>query len=118
MALISYTETLVALDIKYEDEEHGIMGDFFVNHPELGSVIQTQIIALDAEYSASVRKRRVEQEQCIARLGLDNLDGIASVFARVQKEIDNLRGRHHSSCLLYTSTSPRDPKTSRMPSSA
>ena len=25
---------------------------------------------------------------------------------------------HHHSCLLYTSPSPRDPKTSRMPSSA
>ena len=27
-------------------------------------------------------------------------------------------GRAHPSCLLYTSPSPRDPKTSRMPSSA
>ena len=29
-----------------------------------------------------------------------------------------MRGKMNDSCLLYTSPSPRDPKTSRMPSSA
>ena len=28
------------------------------------------------------------------------------------------KGKHFTDCLLYTSPSPRDPKTSRMPSSA
>ena len=30
----------------------------------------------------------------------------------------NLVPSHHITCLLYTSPSPRDPKTTRMPSSA
>ena len=33
-------------------------------------------------------------------------------------EGDNFKDISHYACLLYTSPSPRDPKTSRMPSSA
>ena len=46
-------------------------------------------------------------------------------FGKLTEEIQKLQGKVStgknilkSSCLLYTSPSPRDPKTSRMPSSA
>ena len=35
----------------------------------------------------------------------------------IKQKITKMRAEH-TSCLLYTSPSPRDPKTSRMPSSA
>ena len=39
---------------------------------------------------------------------------------KTEKEIENLNFKRDNAygCLLYTSPSPRDPKTSRMPSSA
>ena len=35
-----------------------------------------------------------------------------------QNQVDQLNAGHHGVCLLYTSPSPRDPTSSRMPSSA
>ena len=44
------------------------------------------------------------------------IDFLINLFEKVlKKEISEL---HHESCLLYTSPSPRDLSTSRMPSSA
>ena len=39
-------------------------------------------------------------------------------FADFNKAINNVAHGSMNTCLLYTSPSPRDPKTSRMPSSA
>ena len=47
---------------------------------------------------------------------IDALDGVMGVIA--DKSGIQFRLLNRSSCLLYTSPSPRDPKTSRMPSSA
>ena len=44
---------------------------------------------------------------------IDNFVETGTGAAEVVRSISNIK-----SCLLYTSPSPRDPKTSRMPSSA
>ena len=41
-----------------------------------------------------------------------------SLYCLMREGVHQTRGDYHKSCLLYTSPSPRDPKTSRMPSSA
>ncbi len=43
---------------------------------------------------------------------------IKVILVGKEKEIKNELEKYTYSCLLYTSPSPRDPKTSRMPSSA
>ena len=43
---------------------------------------------------------------------------IAAAPAAAQRLIDLINDENNRGCLLYTSPSPRDPKTSRMPSSA
>ena len=48
-------------------------------------------------------------------LSADNIEALA---ASGVKTIINNRPDNEDPCLLYTSPSPRDPKTSRMPSSA
>ena len=51
-------------------------------------------------------------------LGLMLIIYAVGLFAGLYR-MDNLsRALKHGACLLYTSPSPRDPKTSRMPSSA
>ena len=48
-------------------------------------------------------------------------DGTAAIVKDLQREFPNrlfMVERKGKLCLLYTSPSPRDPKTSRMPSSA
>ena len=51
---------------------------------------------------------------------VDNLYALSELFQLPMDEIvrGNRRRESDSICLLYTSPSPRDPKTSRMPSSA
>ena len=48
------------------------------------------------------------------------IEHIAGQLEQVQKSMESMmnNGVNIKSCLLYTSPSPRDPKTSRMPSSA
>ena len=56
--------------------------------------------------------------------GVDTLFEVSSTYLARAKEIEikllerERNGDVPSGCLLYTSPSPRDPKTSRMPSSA
>ena len=51
--------------------------------------------------------------------GSDGVEGCAhSIFEIVSNSIDEARDGHGDTCLLYTSPSPRDLSTSRMPSSA
>ena len=45
-------------------------------------------------------------------------DAMAEATVRVSTEFENYQGRGASTCLLYTSPSPRDQRGSRMPSSA
>ena len=47
----------------------------------------------------------------------DRFMSLDVAFAELRKEAKEYRKKFQS-CLLYTSPSPRDPKTSRMPSSA
>ncbi len=43
---------------------------------------------------------------------------VVKMSKKKHKKFNNKYTRHYMGCLLYTSPSPRDPKTSRMPSSA
>ena len=53
--------------------------------------------------------------QCIL---IPENETVKKVETGLQKKGLNIRAIMHPTCLLYTSPSPRDPKTSRMPSSA
>ena len=50
--------------------------------------------------------------------GQDMSDILKISRVSVWKDIKKIRSLGYKICLLYTSPSPRDPKTSRMPSSA
>ena len=55
--------------------------------------------------------------QCKMALMKDGLWGFVNGMERIPDSSD-ADGTQKYNCLLYTSPSPRDPKTSRMPSSA
>ena len=65
------------------------------------------------------KKLGISAKGATKRLNKEELEKIKSYFAtgkNVSDEVINLN--KFKTCLLYTSPSPRDPKTSRMPSSA
>ena len=53
-----------------------------------------------------------------AMSGLRTRDGISGFTRRAESDFDPFGAGHSSTCLLYTSPSPRDKRQSRMPSSA
>ena len=92
---------------------------FFVNRSdEVGDIARTaqifqmnaiERVRLEGEADASQAARR-EREERIERLINDFKGNVADALTRVSENTDG--------CLLYTSPSPRDLSTSRMPSSA
>ncbi len=91
---VSYVGLLVRIDKMYEQDEHFLLGSFYVNHPELNTSVATMIVGLDASYSLQMRLEHERQEKCIGELGLDDTDGISEVFANVEKDINTARQRH------------------------
>ena len=85
---MTFTPRLVALDID---------GTLFANEPSTGLVEET----VSPDVVAAVRRAYAAGAHVVLATGRSTF-GITDVW----------------DCLLYTSPSPRDPKTSRMPSSA
>ena len=61
-------------------------------------------------------KKHVDKNELILDLGIEN--PLSKILKNNGYNIINTSGEDLDICLLYTSPSPRDPKTSRMPSSA
>ena len=74
---------------------------------------------LDLACGDGVLLERLAQEKGVTGYGLEiDPDGITQCVARGVNVIEHNLDDGLSSCLLYTSPSPRDLSTSRMPSSA
>ena len=70
------------------------------------------------KYSSWLRKLSGNKSPRYSRALLETLSIIAYRQPVTRGDIEEIRGVSVSSCLLYTSPSPRDLSTSRMPSSA
>ena len=82
------------------------------------SSAQTQNI----DYSAYVQNLSAEQKSQLSQMESDG-KAIADELSKLGLKTQTVKAQmiyltYFDSCLLYTSPSPRDPKTSRMPSSA
>ena len=89
--------------VKYLDFVKGVTSDPSLDWPVLAARLSELEVTDDCNVS----------QLLTAALGLS---AEAGEFTEVVKKIF-LQGKPYT-CLLYTSPSPRDPKTSRMPSSA
>ena len=80
------------------------------NNPEFAQIVEQENINL--EVALKVHDLRTN-------MGLSQRE-FASLIGKPQSTIARIENgsMNASTCLLYTSPSPRDPKTSRMPSSA
>ena len=77
-----------------------------------------ELADLDAELSRLDHRRRGLPEHAELEQ-LEQRDAqLRGTLATLEAEQGDLKRAQGKACLLYTSPSPRDPKTSRMPSSA
>ena len=68
----------------------------------------------DTELSVNIPREDEEYYRAASKLITDTVNTYSTYFKGKKSDKDIL----YMACLLYTSPSPRDPKTSRMPSSA
>ena len=72
----------------------------------------------DQVYTFSVRLCDNEVDRDFERFGTEDLDRLGELFLGKSGIFDHQWSAKGQTCLLYTSPSPRDGATSRMPSSA
>ena len=77
-----------------------------------------RISKIDPWFLAKLRRIIEAEARLIKGKSLDQLDADSLFETKQLGFSDRQIAWHTKSCLLYTSPSPRDPKTSRMPSSA
>ena len=73
---------------------------------------------VDIEVSITGLEASPQQLHAAFEMTRDHLSEVRDRHKMVLVEAGAIPESHISDCLLYTSPSPRDPKTSRMPSSA
>ena len=86
------------------------------NKPRLQPPSVQYIVAMTCRKTVQIEKARIDKYNWIDVYFLEELLD-AGVFAEDHKE-EILAKQKSDACLLYTSPSPRDLSTSRMPSSA
>ena len=90
------------------------------------SIVNPSIVTADdavkqvAKYVLNKKLELPEKENCVeTKLGVEVKKGLEGVIPRrVIRKWSGVQNGECRNCLLYTSPSPRDPKSSRMPSSA
>ena len=118
-----YDEVVVLRDIRFESHcEHHMAP--IIGRVHIGYLPRNRIVGISKlARLVEVYSRRLQiQEKMTAEIAtcLDDVlkpYGVA-VVTEATHQCMTTRGVHKTGCLLYTSPSPRDPKTSRMPSSA
>ena len=83
----------------------------------LNANIPVEYAQIRREYLYDLKKHHGEVEDCII-FGVTCITGRALLFHAIMENGAIFYRLPITACLLYTSPSPRDPKTSRMPSSA
>ena len=88
---------------------------FGKSYEQIDSLVQTvHTFSVDIEMESGTKKCGV---LVLKRSKIAKMEGVVLSDGQVMKEIED-RGYRYLGCLLYTSPSPRDLSTSRMPSSA
>ena len=83
--------------------------EIMVKNPRIGKVRKLEEEVRRQNELEQLRTKRIRKEQ----------EYIEQMSKAVEDHLRNTREeQRYNDCLLYTSPSPRDPKTSRMPSSA
>ena len=120
-----------SLDLTLSDKCHRIKASFIPNNIKISKVIkELSLSKIDLNQNTLLEKNCIYLCELNEKLNLPNnimgksnpksTTGRLDIFTRVitenGKEYDFIDYKY--TCLLYTSPSPRDPKSSRMPSSA
>ena len=105
---LTYFTTLFILTFSAASEE--------LNTKEILDIIQKDLRTLErAVYSESFQKKSSNSNSLSDKETEDALTRHLLKLSEIEKQFQNLTNKF---CLLYTSPSPRDNTTSRMPSSA
>ena len=100
-----------------EIEKAILSSDLGLNPSTSGDLIRVTMPALTEETRQDyIKQARAEAEN--SRISIRNIRRDANNSAKDMQQSSEISEDDLRSCLLYTSPSPRDPKSSRMPSSA
>ena len=104
-------EQLIEGPIKFDSIELGSPYEFNLQHVEIRNADDEQLLEISRHWQLSLTLIEMQTiKQHYQELGREPTDAELETVAQTWSE--------HCSCLLYTSPSPRDLSTSRMPSSA
>ena len=102
---------------KYTARKHGGLGNIYYSDGKPGKVIKIMIKGRSGKQGSLPQAMRTALKENLSTEN-DNHFAVAGVFRILNGKIKSHVQPDYDTCLLYTSPSPRDLSTSRMPSSA